>query len=64
MIFHSHANKTNFHKKGCALSLILKVRVLELGSGLMFQLFRSYFLVGSQPLCGEIVGGEMTVNCE
>ena len=27
MIFHSHANKTNFHKKGCALGLILKVRV-------------------------------------
>jgi len=27
MIFHSHANKTHFHKKGCALSLILKVRV-------------------------------------
>ena len=33
MIFHSHANKTHFHKKGCALGLILKVRVLELGSG-------------------------------
>ena len=32
-IFHPHANKTHFHKKGCALSLILKVRVLELGSG-------------------------------
>ena len=27
MIFPSHANKTNFHKKGCALRLILKVRV-------------------------------------
>ena len=26
-IFHSQANKTNFHKKGCAPSLILKVRV-------------------------------------
>ena len=25
--FHSHANKTHFHKKGCALDLILKVRV-------------------------------------
>ena len=34
MIFHSHANKTHFHKKGCAPSLILKVRVFELGSGL------------------------------
>ena len=27
MIFHSHANKTHFHKKGCALGLILRVRV-------------------------------------
>ena len=37
MIFHSHANKTHFHKKGCAPSLILKVRVLELGSGLLVE---------------------------
>ena len=27
MIFHSHVNKTHFHKKGFALGLILKVRV-------------------------------------
>ena len=27
IIFHSHAYKTHFHKKGCAPSLILKVRV-------------------------------------
>ena len=27
IIFHSHANKTHFHKKGCAPSFILKVRV-------------------------------------
>ena len=27
IIFHSHANKTHFHKKGCAPSLILKVRI-------------------------------------
>ena len=27
MIFHSNVNKTHFHKKGCALGLILKVRV-------------------------------------
>ena len=27
IIFHSHANKTHFHKKGCAASLILKKRV-------------------------------------
>ena len=28
IIFHSHANKTPFHKKGCELGLILKVNVL------------------------------------
>ena len=27
MIFHSYANKTHFHQKGCALDLTLKVRV-------------------------------------
>ena len=27
MIFHSHAIKTHFHKKGCALGLRLKVKV-------------------------------------
>ena len=27
IVFHSHANKTHFHKKGCVRSLILKVRV-------------------------------------
>ena len=27
IIFYCHANKTHFHKKGCAPSLILKVRV-------------------------------------
>ena len=27
IIFHSHANKTHSHRKGCAPSLILKVRV-------------------------------------
>ena len=27
IIFHSHAKKTHFHKKGCTPSLILKVRV-------------------------------------
>ena len=31
MIFHSHANRTYFHKEGCALDLILKVRVFGTG---------------------------------
>ena len=29
MIFHSHANKTHFHQKGCSLDLNLKVKVLN-----------------------------------
>ena len=35
MIFHLHANKTRFHKKGFALGLILKVTVFGLKSGLL-----------------------------
>ena len=38
MIFHSHANNTHFHKKGCTPSVILIVRVLELGSDLLSSL--------------------------
>ena len=34
-IFHSHANKTHFHKKACVLGLIWKVRFFEPGSGLL-----------------------------
>ena len=29
-------NKTHFHERGCALGFILKVRRLELGSGVAF----------------------------
>ena len=29
MNFHPHANKTHFHRKGCALDLILKMRSLR-----------------------------------
>ena len=37
IIFHSHANKTHFHKKGCAPSIasFWKWGFLELGSGLL-----------------------------
>ena len=35
IILHSHANKTHFHKKGCAPTLIWKWGFLELGSGLL-----------------------------
>ena len=42
MIFHSHANKTHFHKEGCALGLILKVRVFGTWKwpiGLFFKMY-------------------------
>ena len=42
MIFYSHVNKTHFHNKGLALSLLSKVAFLELGNGLF--LFLSFFL--------------------
>ena len=29
--FYSNANKTHFHQKGFAITLVLKVRVLEVG---------------------------------
>ena len=33
IIVHSHANKTYFHKKGCAPGLILEVRVFGTRKG-------------------------------
>ena len=39
MIFHSHANETHFHRKGCSRGLILKVGVMELRSGLFSETF-------------------------
>ena len=48
MIFHSHANKTHFHKKGCALGLILEVRVF----GTSEVVYSSYFsLLFTRLLC-------------
>ena len=43
IIFHSHANKTHFHKKGCATSLILKVRVF----GIVFLTGQSWRVIKS-----------------
>ena len=42
IIFYFHANElTHFHKKGCALSLVLKVRVLGTGKWSTAVLFLS-----------------------
>ena len=46
MIFHSHANKTHFHKKGCSLSLILKVRVYGTRKWATVSIISELFLGG------------------
>ena len=33
MFFYSNANKTHFHQNGFAITLVLKVTVLEVGNG-------------------------------
>ena len=37
IIFYSHVNKTHLHKKGMALSLVLKVRVLGARKGMAYR---------------------------
>ena len=53
MIFHSHANKTHFHKKGCALGLILKVRVFETRSGLLLMIIVVQLNLSQRPPWGQ-----------
>ena len=42
IISHSHVNKTYFRKKGCALGLILKVRVFETQRWLIMMISEQY----------------------
>ena len=42
MIFHSHANKTHFQKKSCALGLTLKVRVFGTRKWLIHHFHRDH----------------------
>ena len=53
IIFNCHANKTHFHKKGCAPSLILKVRVFGTRKWLIvikhWSLMRSHCLFKRVP---------------
>ena len=50
MIFHSHANKTHFHKKVCALGLILKMRVFGISDGVHHDVIRHAILDRSQGM--------------
>ena len=67
IIFHSRANKSHFHKKGCAPCLILKVRVFgtsEVAYSILPQIFRKCFpKVRDKFLvtfCGEV---RIVFNC-
>ena len=58
IIFHCHANKTHFHKKGCAPSLILKVRVfgtrkwpIAQGCYLLTCITNSEFITSTKLAC-------------
>ena len=58
IIFHFHANKTHFHKKGCAPSLILKVRVfgtrkwpIARGCCLLTCITSSEFITNTKLVC-------------
>ena len=58
IIFHSHANKTHFHKKGCVPSLILKVRVfgtrkwpIAQGCCLLACITSSEFITNTKLVC-------------
>ena len=47
MIFHSHASKTHFHRKGCVLTLILKVRVFGIRK---WSILLMFFVRGFVPV--------------
>ena len=58
IIFHCHANKTHFHKKGCVPSLILKVRVfgtrkwpIAQGCCLLTCITSSEFITNTKLVC-------------
>ena len=48
-IFHSHASKTDFHKKGCALGVILKGGVVE-SCTIMTSCLRKGFIAATSSL--------------
>ena len=47
MIFHSRANKTHFHNKGCVLTLILKERVFGIRK---WSILLMFFVRGFVPV--------------
>ena len=58
IIFHSHANKTHLHKKGCVPSLILKVRIfgtrkrpISQGFCLLACITSSEFITNTKLVC-------------
>ena len=49
IISHSHANKSHFHKKGCAPNLILKVRVFGTRKWPIILRFGGFSSTGTNP---------------
>ena len=49
IISHSHANKSHFHKKGCAPTLILKVRVFGTRKWPIILRFGGFSSTGTNP---------------
>ena len=57
IIFHSYANKTHFHKKGCAPGLILKVRAFRTRKWPIFlALIKSAFTIAVLNLSNRDTG--------
>ena len=59
MVFHSHANKTHFHKEGCALGLMLKVRLFGIRKWPIIDLY-----MNENPMVHIIISFPVTVSCE
>ena len=55
LIFHSHANKTHFHKKDCALGSFWKRGFLELGNGLLEKVHAKFLIDGDNILSKDVI---------
>ena len=62
MSLNYDANKTHFHNKGFALSLVLKVRILELGKGLLCRHGRIIYYSSKQDRENGIVIVSQKIN--
>ena len=59
MVLNSHANKTHFYKKGCALGLMLKVRLFGIRKWPIIDLY-----INGNPMVHMIINFPVTASCE